>query len=228
MEKAIGKNSTTYSLITIDKNGEVQPLSKYIPELQQRDSAGNNPTSDKYQVRSDGAVEKGKILSEYKIGNKIIELDNKEMGRVEMNIGEEAHGSNETTSVQVRDSNTIEIPSTQTRATVGKYESNGEYTVDENLKEAKMHEKNGDCDKMTKEDIDGDPNTKSHMHDENINFNELAVKWGYYINGRPDSEKAKAVFEKTANNNLDKSQEEVIEIVSEELENDYRSMNDIS
>lgn len=227
---AIRRNSTRYSLVTINKNGEIEPLAKYIPELKQRDAAGSNPTAEKYQVSADGKVEKDAVLSEYEFGKKIIQLDNKEMGRVEMNIGEEAHDSTKTMGVQVRDSNTTFATSTKTRATIGEYEKNGVYTVDENLEEAESHEQNGECTEMTVDDIDGDPNTKSHIHDENLDFNELAVKWGYYINGKPNAEKAKEILEKKANEetNKTKTQEEVIEMISEEMENDYRRQMDIA
>lgn len=153
--------STRYSLALVDKDNNVEPLQKYIPNLRQRDAAGNNPTEQKYQVDKNGNVEKDAVLSEYEIGNKIIQIDNKEMGRVELNIGQEEHGGNETIGVQMRDSNSTYTTSRETRSVMGEYESNGEYTVDENLKEAKQHT---NCDKMTSKDIDGDPNTKSHNH----------------------------------------------------------------
>ena len=160
--KSYDRNSTRYSLVAISKDGKVEPLQKYIPELQQRSASGDNPVQGKYQVRDDGTVEKDSILSEYEIGNKIIQLDNKEMGRVEMNIGEEARDSTETMGVQVRDSNTIFTTDTSTRAVIGEYEREGEDTVEENLEEIKAHEKeHEDCNKATEKDIDGDPSTKS-------------------------------------------------------------------
>ena len=160
--KSYDRNSTRYSLVAISKDGQVEPLQKYIPELQQRSASGDNPIPEKYQVRDDGTVEKDSILSEYEIGNKIIQLDNKEMGRVEMNIGEEARDSTETMGGQVRDGNTIFVPDTSTRAVIGEYEREGEDTVEENLEEIKAHEKeHKDCNKATEKDIDGDPSTKS-------------------------------------------------------------------
>ena len=158
--KSYDRNSTRYSLVAISKDGKVEPLQKYIPELQQRSASGDNPISRKYQVRDDGTVEKDSILSEYEIGDKIIQLDNKEMGRIEMNIGEEARDSTETMGVQLRDSNTIFATDTSTRAVIGEYK--GEDTVEENLEEIKAHEKeHEDCNKATEKDIDGDPSTKS-------------------------------------------------------------------
>ncbi len=161
--KSYDRNSTRYSLVAISKDGRVEPLQKYIPELQQRSASGDNPVPEKYQVRDDGTVEKDSILSEYEIGNKVIQLDNKEMGRVEMNIGEEARDSTETMGGQVRDSNTPEVPGTPQRAVIGRvYRKNGEDTVKENLKEIKLHfEEHDDCTKATEKDIDGDPSTKS-------------------------------------------------------------------
>ena len=89
-------NATTrYSLIAIGKNGEVRPLSEYIPELEQRDSAGNNPVEESYQVDDSGRVKKDANLTEYQFGSKVIQIDNKEMGRIEINIGEEARDSTE-------------------------------------------------------------------------------------------------------------------------------------
>ncbi len=160
------KNSTTrYSLVAIGKDGTVEPLQKYIPELRQREASGNNPTPQKYQVRDDGSVEKDSILSEFEIGDKIIQIDNKEMGRIEVNIGEEARNSTETMGVQLRDSNTIFVTDTSQRSVIGEYEQEGEDTVELNLKEIKEHNKeNPNCEKTDEKDIDGDPDTKSHKH----------------------------------------------------------------
>ena len=38
------RNSTRYSLAIIDKDGNIEPLQKYIPNLKQRDASGSNPT----------------------------------------------------------------------------------------------------------------------------------------------------------------------------------------
>lgn len=221
--------STRYSLGVVDKDNNIVPLQKYIPNLRQRDSAGNNPTEQKYQVDKDGNVERDEILSEYEIGSKIIQIDNKEMGRVELNIGQEEHGGNETIGIQMRDSNSTFATDTETRRVIGEYESNGQYTVDENLKEAKQHiDQNPSCDKMTREDIDGDLNTKSHDHLEDVDFKELAGKWGLIKDGRPDEEKAEKIFLEGINKNPDKSKDEIIEMISEEMENDYRPMGGIA
>ena len=212
-------NSTRYSLALVDKDNNIVPLQKYIPNLRQRDAAGSNPVELKYQVDKDGNVERDAVLSEYEIGNKILQIDNKEMGRIEVNIGQEEHGGNETIGVQMRDSNSTFATDTETRQVIGEYESNGQYTVDENLEEAKQH---SNCDKMTIEDIDGDPNTKSHNHIEQIDFDDLAIKWGFYKDGKPDAEKAKNTLKKEIKEQPNRNLKDLIENITEEMEEDYR------
>lgn len=214
--------STRYSLGVVDKDNNIVPLQKYIPNLRQRDSAGNNPTEQKYQVDKDGNVEKDEILSEYEIGDKIIQIDNKEMGRVELNIGQEEHGGNETIGVQMRDSNSTFATDIETRKVIGEYESNGQYTVDENLEEAKRHsDQNPDCDKMTRDDIDGDSNTKSHNHLEEVDFDDLATKWGFYKDGKPDADKAREYLEKEMRENPEKTIEESIDDLTDDFNDDF-------
>lgn len=219
------RNSTRYSLAVVDKDGNIEPLQKYIPNLRQRDAAGSNPTELKYQVDKYGNVEKDAILSEYEIADRVLQIDNKEMGRVQLNIGQEEHGGNETMGVQMRDSNSTYATSIGVRSVMGAYESNGQYVVNENLKEAEQHrEQNPDCKEMTYEDIDGDLNTKSHNHMEDIDFNKLAIKWGFYKNDEhhsPDAEKAKELLEKEMKKSPDKSQEEIIDDITDDLEEDF-------
>lgn len=167
--KSYQNGSTRYSLIAINKKGEVEPLSKYIPQLKQRDTSGNNPTEKKVQVRADGHVERDAVLSEYEIGEKVIQIDSKEMGRVEMNIGQEEHGGNDTLTMQARDNNTIYPTGTEVRKTIGEYESNGKYVVNKGLEEADKHDE--DEQHLDHRDVDGDPNTQSHDH-----FEEMAKK----------------------------------------------------
>lgn len=219
------RNSTRYSLAVIDKQGNIEPLQKYIPNLRQRDAAGSNPTEQKYQVDKDGNLEEDAVLSEWAIGRRILQIDNKEMGRVQLNIGQEEHGGTGTMGVQMRDSNSTYATSIGIRSVMGAYESNGQYVVNENLKEAEQHRKqNPDCEEMTYKDIDGDLNTKSHNHMEDIDFNKLAIKWGFYKNDdhhSPDAEKAKELLEKEMKKSPDKSQEDVIDDITDDLEEDF-------
>ena len=219
-------NTTRYSLVIINNKGEVEPLAKYIPELEQKDSSGNDPREEKYQVRDDGTLKYDSVLSEYSIGDKVIQIDNNEYGRVEVNIGEEARDSTQTMGVQLRDSNTTFVPDTSTRSVIGEYEEEGEDTVEKNLEEANKHPE--DDIKMNEKDIDGDLETKSHVHvgdkifledGTEITFDELAIRWGFYNDdGTPDKEHAKERYIEKQMEDVKKEPQEVIEELDEEFE----------
>ena len=228
--KRYKRNSTRYDLALVDKNGNVEPLRKYIPMLQQRTAVGNNPTAGKYQVDKDGRVEKDPILSEYEIGEKIIQIDNKQHGRVQVNIGREEHSGNKTIGTQVRDSNSVYTINRDIRAVIGEYERNGERTVDKNIEEIECHEKQEPkCQEgHTYEDIDGELDTTSHGYvteeyviDENgdkYTYSELATKWGLYADGKPDKEDAKKFVQEKRKEDPDKSIKDIIDEGEEEYE----------
>ena len=233
--ESYNNESTRYSLVAIGKDGKVRPLSEYIPDLEQRDSVGNDPTRESYQVDTEGRVEKDAVLSEYQFGKKIIQIDNREMGRIEINIGEEARDSTEVMGVQLRAENTLFATDTETRSVIGEYEANGEDTVEMNIEEAKKHP-DPENDKMDERDVDGDESTKSHVHaDEGVvlengtelDFEELAIKWGLHKdNGNPDKEYAKEVYLEKQNQDLGKTPDEVVEEISEEFEEQIMNPNE--
>ena len=207
-------NSTTrYSLVAIGKDGSVKPLSEYIPDLEKRDSSGNDPTRETYQVDTEGRVEKDAVLSEYQFGSKIIQIDNRELGRIEINIGEEARNSTKAMGIQLRAENTLFVTDTSTRSVIGEYEQNGEDTVEENIEEAERHP-DPSVDKMDERDIDGNPDTVSHIHvgdkvilrdGTELTFEDLAKRWGFYKDdGKPDGEYAKEKYKEEQNKNLEK------------------------
>ncbi len=228
--KSYKRNSTRYDLALLDKNNNVEPLRKYIPQLQQRNASGNNPIEQKYQIDKDGKVERDAILSEYEIGEKIVQIDSKELGRVELNIGKEEHTGKETLGTQVRDSNAVYAVDTDVRRVMGEYERNGVRNVDANLEEIKKHDecKKSNEKEHTYEDIDGDESSVSHGYmtedyvvDENGNkftYDELATRWGNYDNGKPDAEAVKEWFEKQKQENSEMTIEEIIEKGDEEHE----------
>ena len=225
--KSYDNVTTRYSLVAIGKDGKVRPLSEFLPGLEQRDSTGNNPTRESFQVDAEGRVEKDAVLSEYQFGSKIIQIDNKEMGRIEINIGEEARNSTKAMGVQLRAENTVFATDTSTRSVIGEYEENGEDNVEENIEEAEKHPEPED-DKMDERDIDGDLSTKSHIHVENsvyledgteLSFESLAKRWGLYNDmGKPDAEYAREKYMEKQYENLDKSTQEIVEDLDEEFE----------
>lgn len=211
--------TTRYSLVAIGKDGTVEPLQKYIPQLRQRSASGNNPIPQKYQVRDDGSVEKDSILSEFEIGKKVIQIDNKEMGRIEINIGEEARNSTETMGVQLRDSNTMFAIPPSRRSVIGEYEKEGEDTVELNLKEIKAHDKqNPNCGETDERDIDGDPDTSSHEHVMNIEDAYIKVCARKILDENPDLGEA---YNQTDIENKLKEKVNKEYLSKEELENSF-------
>lgn len=75
------------------------------------------------------------------------------------------------------------------------------------------------------DDIDGEKNTKSHVHD-NIDYSKLAVKWGYYKGGEPNGEKAQKLFEEKRKENPEKETKEIVEMVTEDLEEEMNNSRD--
>ena len=196
--------STRYSLIAINKKGEVEPLSKYIPQLKQRDTAGNNPTEKSVQVRADGKVEKDAVFSEYEIGEKVIQID-KKIGGVEMFIGQEERGGNETLTRQAPDENT-NFPK-KNEGVLDKYPEKGEDAVRDDLDEYRQHEKAKCENDLTYKDVDGDPNTKSHDHFEEMSDRIIA-----------DDEISEVYNREDVMKTLEKLSEENPEMNFEELE----------
>ena len=168
--KNINKPSTRYSLGVMGKDGKVEPLKKYIPQLEQNYSSGNNPTENKYQINTDGQVEKDAVLSEYRIGSKIMQLDKDAGDNLEVNIGKYSPFGNELVTTRMRDKNTTFASSKEVRkAAMGHFD--GVYDNKNSYKEAQEHEEAGDKpEELTINEIDGDKNTgHEHFTQEEIN-----------------------------------------------------------
>lgn len=161
--KTIDNSSTRFGLVLIGKNGKVEPLKKYVPQLEQNHSSGNDPIESQYQIHTDGSVEKDPVLSEYRIGRAIIQLDKDHGDDLEVNIGKYSPFGNELVTTKMRDKNTQFATDTQTRKTaMGHYK--GVYESRNSYKEAQKHEKVGcEPENLTEKEIDGNPNT-GHQH----------------------------------------------------------------
>lgn len=215
--KVIDNSSTRFALVVIGKDGQVEPLKKYIPQLEQNHSSGNNPIKSKYQIDTNGEVEKDAVLSEYRIGNKIIQLDKDQGDDLEVNIGQYSPSGNDLVTTRMRDRNTTFKTDTETRKAVNGYYDKGVYASENSYKEAEKHEENNpDCDKMNEKDIDGDMTTKSHDHVDDmvkqiLENDEISDVYNYNDVKRHIEEKMKN------NEELDKN--EIINQVKEEMKN---------
>lgn len=214
-------NTTRYSFVAIANDGTVLPL-----ELSQDHQEGNNPTEVNYQISQKGEVKKDDVLSRFNIGEGTFAVKNGEYGEIKVyhsprkTIGGKDQEGNKSLDRELETDN-VWIMKKEERDIAGQYKT-GYRSVERGYQEAKLHEdETGEIlpeDKMKTEDIDGNLKTKSHMHDNNVNYSELATKWGYYTQGKPNSQKAEELFEQKRKENPEKEQKEIIEMITEELE----------
>lgn len=218
----IANSSTQLGLVVINKDKKVEPLKKYIPELEQNHSSGNNPMQSQYQLDTDGTVEKDPVLSEYRIGRKIIQLDKDHGDDLEVNIGKYSPHGNELVTTRMRDRNTQFATDIETRrAAMGHYK--GVYESRNSYQEAQEHEKAGcDPEKLTTQEIDGEKET-GHQHIENMD--EMYIRYCVQeilkseeiasVYGKDDVRKV--LMEKMKNKQY-LSSEELIEEAKEQME----------
>lgn len=218
-EKA--KNNTTrYAFVAIAKDGSVVPL-----DLKQDHAEGNNPRETNYQVSQKGEVTQDDVLSRYKIGEGTLAIKNGNYGEIKVyhsprkTIGGKGVEGNRSLDRELETDNVWSMKKEE-RDLSEEY-GDGYRSVEESYQEAKSHEDSTgriiDDDKMKTKDIDGDRNTKSHTHDE-VDYNKLAVKWGYYREGEPNADRAQELFEEKRKENPEKETKEIIEMVTEDLE----------
>ncbi len=213
-------NTTRYSFVAIANDGTVVPL-----DLKQDHQEGNNPNEINYQVNQKGEVEQDNVTSRFKIGSGTFAVKKGDYGEIEVyhsprkTIGGNGVEGNKSLDRQLETDN-VWIMKKEVRDLAAKYKT-GYRSVEEGYQEAKMHEnEKGEIiqsDKMRVEDIDGIENTKSHIHD-NVNYEDLAIKWGYYKEGKPNLEKAKQLYGEKRKENPKAEEKEIIEMVTEELE----------
>ena len=142
------------------------------------------------------------------------------MGRVEMNIGQEEHGGNDTLTMQARDDNTIYQIETEVRETLGEHESNGEYVVNKGLEEVDKHDE--DEQYLDHRDVDGDPNTKSHDHFEEMADRIIADDKVSEVYNREDVMKTlKELSEKNPEMNFEELETKAQEYLEEQAEKEH-------
>ena len=97
--------------------------------------------------------------------------------------------------------------------------------MEQGYQEVETHKRQfGNCEPKSVEDIDGDQKTKSHTHEtedfvalssgEKITYQELASRWGFYKEGKPDATFIKERFSQKKQE--DKKNEDIIDELEEE------------
>lgn len=221
-------NTTRYSFVAMAKDGTIVPL-----DLEKDHTEGNHPTEENYQVSQKGEVTQDDVLSRYKIGQGALAIKNGEYGEIKVyhshqkTIGGNGVEGNKNLDRELETDNVWSMKKEE-RDLAEEY-GDGYRSVEESYQEAKSHEDDTgriiDQDKMKTRDIDGDINTRSHAHDE-VDYNQLAVKWGYYREGEPNADRARELLEEKRKENPEKETKEIIEMVTEELEEEIGSNRD--
>lgn len=208
-------NTSRYAVVGITKDGTVD----YI-DLEQDSSDGTNPDKENYQVSQDGEVEKDDVSTRLKVGNGTLGIEN-EGGEIKVHHSSgKSFGGNEQPGNMSLDR---ELGNSKTGNLTGMKKEirdlasdvkDGYRNVQDIYEETEGHQEE-DCEELETEDIDGDENTKSHQHEENIDFKKLAREWGF--RDENGEEKAKLLYKKTKEAEPNKTSEEIIEQIDEEL-----------
>lgn len=219
-------NTTRYSFVAITNDNKVVPL-----DLELDNTAGDSPKEQNYQVSQKGEVKKDDVTSRYKLGEGTISVKNGEYGELKAyhsprkTIGGEEVEGNKNLDRELETNNVWEIKKDERDLT--EEFGDGYRSVEEGYQEAEKHGKDGKVEEgdLKIEDIDGDKNTKSHIHDD-VDYSKLAIKWGYYKDGEPNDAKAQKLFEEKRKENPDKETKEIVEMVTEDLEEEISGSRD--
>ena len=220
----VNADTTRYSFVAIANDGTVVPM-----DLEKDHQEGNNPREQNLQVTRDGKIKQDDVLSRYKIGEGTIAVQNSKYGELKVyhsprkTIGGKDIEGNKSLDRELETTNVWSLKKEE-RALAQELQD-GYKSVEEGYLEANKHKDNDgelDVEHLTIDDVDGEKNTMSHIHD-TVNYDELASKWGYYADGKPDTKKAMELFQEKRKANPRKQTEEVIKMVTEELDEQYRN-----
>lgn len=174
--KRLEGHSSRYEAVSIDKKGNVKALN-----LENDTQEGTNPMESNYQVKQNKnqEIEKGDVLTRLQIqGEETIGIENGQYGEVEVyhshdkTIGGNGVEGNKSLDKQLetKDSkNPVEGMDEETQKLSQKYQD-GYRSVETAYQEAKQHEneRGEPCEELTVEELDGNPNTVSHSHTDDI------------------------------------------------------------
>lgn len=223
-------HSSRYEAVVITKRGKVKAL-----DLENDTQEGNNPSEKNYQVKQNDAVKQGDVLTRLKVGEGTIGIEKGQYGEVEVyhsprkTIGGNGVEGNKSLDRQLETSNsknTLEGTDIESLKLAQEY-NDGYRSIEQGYQEVEKHkEEHPDCEPKSAKDLDGDMNTQSHTHEtedfvvlssgEKVTYNDLATRWGFYKDGKPDGTYIKEKF--TEKKQGEKSTEDVIEELDEEYE----------
>lgn len=177
--KLQGHSSRFETVVITNKTGkDGKPIVRAL-DLENDTQEGNDPTEKNYQVKQNKNVEKGDVLTRLQIeGEQTLGIEKGQYGEVEVyhssnkTIGGKGVEGNKSLDRQLETSNAknaIEGTDESGQKLAQEYQD-GYRAVEMSYQEADKHENSKDepCDELKIEDIDGDPNTVSHNHIDEI------------------------------------------------------------
>lgn len=179
--KLHGHSSRYEAVVMTNKTGkDGKPIVRAL-DLENDTQEGTNPEEQVYQVsqNKNQPAKKGDVLTRLKIqGPETIGIEKRKYGEVEVyhssdkTIGGNGIEGNKSLDKQLETSNSknpVEGMDEQTQKLSQEYQD-GYRSVEASYQEAKQHEnaKEEPCEELQVEDIDGDPNTASHSHIDDI------------------------------------------------------------
>ena len=180
-EKLEGHSSRYETVVITNKTGkDGRPIVRAL-DLENDTQEGTNPTERNYQVsqNKNESIKKGDVLTRVKIqGQETIGIENGQYGEVEVyhssdkTIGGQGVEGNQSLDKQLETSNSknaVEGRDEDTQKLSQEYQD-GYRAVEGSYQEAKKHENAQEepCEELESEDIDGNPNTSTHNHIEDI------------------------------------------------------------
>ena len=223
-------HTSRYEAVMVTKKGKVKAL-----DLENDTQEGTNPLEKNYQIKQNDIVQKGDVLTRLKVGEGTIGIEKGQYGEIEVyhsprkTIGGKNIEGNKSLDRQLETSNaknTLEGTDIETLKLAQEH-NDGYRSVEEGYQEVDEHkEKHKDCEPKGAEDLDGDRNTVSHVHEHNeflelstgekVTYSNLASKWGFFKDGKPNEDFIKEKISKKENEN--KSIDEIIKELDEEYE----------
>lgn len=228
--KKVQGHSSRYEAVVIDKKGQVRAL-----DLENDTQEGTNPIERNYQVKQNKnqEIKKGDVLTRLQIqGEETIGIEKGQYGEVEVyhshdkTIGGKDIEGNKSLDRQLETSdskNPIEGTDQETQKLAQKYQD-GYRSVEASYQEAKQHEntKEEPCEELQTEDLDGNPNTVSHSHTDDI---VAKLMQNGEINDKFTEREIRERVERAWNNKQeDMSKEEFQKNMEEDIEQDAENM----
>ena len=228
--KKVQGHSSRYEAVVIDKKGQVRAL-----DLENDTQEGTNPIERNYQVKQNKnqEIKKGDVLTRLQIqGEETIGIEKGQYGEVEVyhshdkTIGGKDIEGNKSLDRQLETSdskNPIEGTDQETQKLAQKYQD-GYRSVEASYQEAKQHEntKEEPCEELQTEDLDGNPNTVSHSHTDDI---VAKLMQNGEINDKFTEREIRERVEREGNNKEENiSKEEFQEDIEQDIEADAENM----